>query len=227
MRLSKLFGKQVYSIYEGEIVGTISGAVFSESQKKITAFKIFDQEENEYELIIANIKAMTDCILITNKNKLYIFASQTTKTPMFKEVIDENGKHCGKITDIEIKDNGEILNFITQQNLFLEPSKVYMRKNFVYYCTTPVKISAFKPRTKKVQSLSQIKVNILNINEQDNFLPKKVQYNPETIIGKMAKNDLLGINNEIIVKANQTITEKTITDASRHNRLNQLYYIAI
>ena len=62
---------------------------------------------------------------------------------------------------------------------------------------------------------------------KENFVPKRVQYNPETIIGKVAKNDLIGINNEIIIKANQVITEKIIKDATKHNRLNQLYFIAV
>lgn len=227
MKITNLFGMQVYSLYEGEIVGTISGALFNHSQTKINAFKIFDQEENEYELLLSNIKAMTDCIVITNKNKLSLYSEQPKKSPMFKQVIDENGKTLGKIIDADIDENGNVINFITNSSVTIKPEHLYIRKSFIYYSLSPVTISNYRPRNKKVNTLSQIKVNILNSENAEDFLPKRIQYNPENIIGKVAKSDLFGINNEIVIKANQIITEKIIDDAIKHNRLNQLFYIAV
>ncbi len=225
MKLTELFGKQIYSIYEGEIVGTVSDAIFN--QTKITDFKLFDKDEHEYKLPLNNIKALSDYIIINNKNKLEYFLENPKITPMFKIVIDENAACCGKIVDAEIDKDGTIKKFITDKQIELSPNQVTTRKDFVFFSTKSIKINKLKP--KNTASPINIKVNILKSDEdtKDNFTPIKLQYNSANIIGKVARCDLYGINNEIIIKTNQVITEKTIADASKHNRLNQLFYIAV
>ena len=227
MKLTAIFGKQIFSLYEGEILATISGATFNNNLNKIKSFKVFDNEENEYELLLNNIKAMTDYVLVTNKNKFEAYFDFTTKSPMFKLVLDSSATDLGKIIDAEIDSNGNVLYYITDQNKTLKPENIYIRKEFIYYSEVPVSLSNYRPKNKKAHTLSNIKVNVLELKPQENLLPKKLQYNPESILGKVAKSDLEGLNNEIIIKANQIITEKIISDATRHNRLNQLFYIAI
>ena len=228
MKLTSLFGKQIFALYEGEIVGTISGAIFDYAFTKIQSFKVFDQDENEFELKIDNIKSMSDCVLISNKNKLALFYDYSKKSPIFKLVLNDKAEEVGKIIDAEINDNGTVASYVTDKNITLLPQNMYPRKDFIYYCENKVNISAMRPRNKKIQ-LPDIKVKILNFEEQKitNFIPNKIKYNPNSILGKTAKCDLFGINNELIIRANQTITEKIIDDASRHNRLNQLFYLAI
>lgn len=225
MKLTEIFGKQVYSIYEGEIVGTVCDAIFN--QTKLISFKLFDKDEHEYKLSLNNIKALSDCIVINNKNKLEYFLENSKTTPMFKIVIDENGICCGKIIDAEIDKDGAIEKFITDKKIELLPNEITTRKDFVFFSTRPIKINKLKP--KNTVSPTNIKVNILKSDEgpKDNFTPIKLQYNSANIIGKVAKCDLYGINKEIIIKAGYVISEKTISDASRHNRLNQLFYIAV
>ena len=103
------------------------------------------------------------------------------------------------------------------------------RKEFIFYSTEKINISSYKPKNKKVLSLANIKVNILEFEStpNQNFTPTKITFNPSSILGKVVKCDLLGINNEVIIKTNQIITQKIIDDASKHNRLNQLYYSTI
>ena len=42
MNLTNLFGKQVFALYEGEIVGTVSDAIFNRDLTKVAGLKIFD-----------------------------------------------------------------------------------------------------------------------------------------------------------------------------------------
>ena len=102
-----------------------------------------------------------------------------------------------------------------------------IRKNFILFCNKKIVISRLRPKNKDI-NLNKIKVNILKINDinKNEIMPSKLKYNPQNILGKISKGDLMGMNNEIIIKTNQTITEKTIKDATKHNRLNQLYYLA-
>ena len=229
MKLTQLFGKQVFSLYEGEIVGTISGAIFNDSFSKIKAFKIFDQDENELELLLCNIKAMADYIIINNKSKLQYYFEAKNKSLMHKTIIDDVAKNRGKIIDADIENSGVVNYYITDQNEQLLSNNLYLRKEFIYYTEKTISVSKYKPK-HKIVSPTNIKVNILYNNEnssREKFIPSRIQYDPSKSLGKVVKNDLYGINNEIIIKANQQITEKVINDASRHNRLNQLFYIAV
>lgn len=228
MDLTNLFGKQVFALYEGEIVGTVCDAIFNRDLKQVDFLKVFDAEENEFVIKFASIKAMNDCIIIANKEKLCSFFDKQRPSPLFKQVITENANLYGKIVDCAINENGKVECFLTDTENKLEPSKIYVRKNFIYYSN--VKLLNKNVRPKKIKTpLDNIKVNILSFdtqNKYENFVPNKLQYNANAIIGKVAKDTLLGINNEVIIKANQIISEKTIEDATRHNRLNQLYFLA-
>ena len=228
MKLTNLFGKQVFALYEGEIIGTISSAIFNNDLTRVSCLKMFDLEENEFEIKFCSIKAMNDCVIIANKEKLSIYYDKHKKTPMFKPVITEDALNYGKIIDCELEKNGKINAFLTNTNLSLEPTKIYLRKNFAYYSNTKLITKNIYPKKYNVP-LEDIKVNILNFDttpHTENFMPNKLQYNTDSILGKIAKDTLFGINNEIIIRANQIINEKTIEDASRHNRLNQLYFLA-
>lgn len=227
MKLTNLIGKQVYSIYEGEIIGTISGVTFNNLLNKINSFKLFDKDDNDFEIMINNVKAFSDCVVVTNKNKLDFSYQSKDTSPIFKDVIDTKAKMCGKIIDAEIEESGDIINYITDLNFTAKPENIYLRKGFVYYSPTPIKICNYKPKNKKPTSLKDINVTILQKSSQNNFLPSRATFNTTSILGKVAKNDLYGINNEIIIKCNQIITEKIVTEATKHNRLNQLYYIAV
>ena len=58
MNLTNLFGKQVFALYEGEVVGTVCDAIFNKDLTKVSGLKMFDLEENEFEIKFTSIKAM-------------------------------------------------------------------------------------------------------------------------------------------------------------------------
>ena len=223
MKLTDFFGKKIYSLYEGEVVGTIYGATFNKNYSKIKAFKLFDEDENEFELMLKDVYAMSENVIIANRSKFT--PSLFLETPLMQKlVLDKDAKTLGKIIDIEITPNGEILSFLTKQQR-LAPKNLYIRNDFIYHSTDKISINKLRPKNKSLIN-TDIKVKILYQNNE-NIAPTKLIFNPINLIGKRVKQDLLGINNEIIIKANQPITEKTISDATLHNRLNQLFYIAV
>ena len=48
MKLSNLIGKQVFCVYDANILGTIHDVAFDDKYTKILGIYFFDQEENEY-----------------------------------------------------------------------------------------------------------------------------------------------------------------------------------
>ena len=114
MNLTNIIGKQVFALYEGEIVGTICDVVFNRDLTKVSALKMFDQDENEYEIKFSSIKALNDCVILANKDKLLAYFEKANKTPMFKQTITENANTLGKIWDCDITEKGAIAGFITE-----------------------------------------------------------------------------------------------------------------
>lgn len=224
MELTDFFGMQIFSIYEGENIGTVFGATFNKELTKIKSFKVFDSEENEFELLITNIKNMSDCILITNKSKLSSPAFYNS-SPLQKSVYNEHGKSLGKIINAEVDKNGNIVNFLTDTTK-IEPKYMYNRKDFIYYSLKKIVMSKIKPKSIPILN-SEITVRILNFKDDKSIVPIKATFNPSNLIGKTIKNDILGKNNEMIAKANQVINEQMIADATMHNRLNELFYNAV
>ncbi|MBO7527249.1 MAG: hypothetical protein J6T74_05040 [Clostridia bacterium] len=227
MNLKNIIGKKVYSVYEGDTVGTVMSANFNNSFKKISSLIVFDDEDDEYCLPLSSVMAMGDGIIIKNRTKLRDLHEIRNIGIICKEVFDENAKNLGIIDDVEFDLQGNIEKYITNNKTELDPAFVIFRKGFILYSKNKIVISNLRPRKKNID-LKTIKVKVFNIKDikENSFLPSKLQYNPQSILGKIAKGDLVGLNNEIIIKTNQTITEKTILDATKHNRLNQLYYLA-
>lgn len=229
MKLSNMYGKKVFALYEGEIVGTIAGSIFNSNFNKVKAFKIFDGDENEYELNFNNIKTFSDCVIITNKNKLELYVDTISKTLLYKDVISEFAEFLGKISDAEIDEKGNIQHYITEKDVALLTKHIYIRKDFIFYSENKIVVANYKPKKNKIEYLDNIKVKILNFesNEKErNIFPSKIKFNADAIIGKVARQNLVGLNNETIIKENQIISEKTIQEAIRHNKLNQLYFIS-
>ena len=226
MNLKNLVGKQIVSIYEGEIVGTIIRANFNTSLTKITGFVVFDEEDDEFFLPMRSVVAMGDCVLIRNKSVLNSVTTWVDIKPLGYNIYDEKANNLGIIEDASVDEKGNILNYFTSLEKEIKPDHLIQRKSFILHCNKKISMSDMRPRRKTY--LEKIKVNVLNtdITQTENFIPSKLKYNPQSLLGKVSKGDLVGLNNELIIKANQSITEKTIQDATRHNRLNQLYYLA-
>ena len=77
------------------------------------------------------------------------------------------------------------------------------------------------------------KVEILNQNnlqnQQFNFsssLPIKATANKSKLLGKTLTKSLFGYNNEIIGKKDEKITEKIISRAIKHNKMNFLFFFS-
>ena len=79
MKLSNLIGKQVFCVYDANILGTIHDVAFDDKYTKILGIYFFDQEENEYFLKSKNIFYKEDyhlffkVIIFFVKKKMNIF----------------------------------------------------------------------------------------------------------------------------------------------------------
>lgn len=231
MKLSNLIGKQIYSLYETASIGTTCQAVYNKNHTKLLGFYFFDETEEEHYVKFSNIFGISDNLTIKNFNQISEhFPDQDMPSPFGKQIIDETGKSFGNLCDFELDEKGTITHYITTSNNVIPTQNILANNDYILFSTN-IKLGNFKPKEKKVnaQSLDNIKVKILKIEEpsQQNayYMPPKITISSQAFIGKTAKEDIFGKNNELLLKKNQSITPKTLEKIKQHNKINQLYYL--
>lgn len=230
MKLSNLIGKQVFCVYDANILGTVHDVVFNDKYSKILGIYFFDQDENEYFIKTKSIYSINDFITIKNTTSLSLdIILDKPLSPLGKLVVDTNGKNYGNINDVEFDEKFNVTNFETNINEIFEPNKlILIAKNFVV--GTDVKISKFRPRPKHTKSvLKNLTVSMMKLPENEEIdktklMPTKITVNSDILIGKRLTKDIVGKNNELILKQNQVLTSKLVLLAKQHDKLNELFY---
>ena len=232
MKLSDLIGKQIYSLYETIAVGTTCQALFNSKYTKIQGFYFFDENEDEHYLKISNIYGFGDFLTIKNFNQISNeFPVEEMPTPLNKTMLDEKGNSLGFLTDMIIDEKGTVLEYISSTGKNIPTLAICSNKDYIL-CSENIKLKNFKPKDtefQKINNLDNVKVKIMRIDsmpQQDiKYMPPKITVSTESFIGKIAKEDIFGKNNELLIKKNQSITPKALEVIKQHNRLNQLYHL--
>lgn len=232
MKLSHLIGKQIYSIYETMSVGTTCQALFNNKYTKVLGFYFFDENEDEHYIKINNIYGFGDFLTIKNFNQISSdYPIDEMPSPFNKTIIDEKGNSLGLLNDLIIDEKGVIAEYLSSNGKTLPASSICSHNDFIL-CSENLKLKNFKPKEKEqynVYELENIKVNIMRIDNPPpasiTHMPPKITIASDSLIGKTAKQDIFGKNNELLIKKNQTITPKALDLIKTHNRLNQLYHL--
>ena len=92
-----------------------------------------------------------------------------------------------------------------------------------------VNIASFRPKVShKNNTLENLTVKIMEIPKieqpKQKLMPTKITVNSDILIGKRLQKDIIGKNNELIIKQNQVLTTKHILIAKQHDKLNELFY---
>ncbi len=224
MNLTEIIGKQVFEIYTSSFLGTVHDANFDKTYHKLTGLYFFNQDENEYYINIKDIYNINDFITIKNTSKV-LENTQTTNNlfPLGKSVVSIAGKDYGTLCDVELNEKFEVTNFCCTNKKITPNQIMQVGTNIVI---GDKKICDFRPKTNKM-TLSNIKVTLMKMEEdthQAKLMPTKVTVNSDILIGKKLSKDIVGKNNELILKQNQIITPKHLQLAKQHDKLNELFY---
>ena len=230
MLLSEIISKPVISINEGKIKGVISNAIFSNFLTKITAFQVVLQEDNnEEEEVFLNkdsIKCIGDDAIILKQNTVFSNEGTPICSPINGLAYSTTGKLLGKIINIEVDKNYNVITIVTQtQNL--KPENLVSFSNGLYIFNTENK------KTKRYSNefifpskLPSIKVTSLPLIEEKKesvpFLPQKTVTNSEVLLGKRVSKTIQTPNGEIIAKMGCVITQKILLSATKNQKLREL-----
>ena len=230
-KISEIISKQVVSLYEAKIVGTVVNVTFDEKLSKLKSFIVIDEDsEEEYELSFKDVYAEKDSFVIKNQTKLKgVYFEAFSNNPINKICLSVEGEVLGKVTEIEVSGE-DVTAIILNDESRVAPSDVLACESvlIINRGENKVKRAGFAPRAKKV-SPDNIVVKIQEEESafEEKIAPKPVQLVPprfvaKTLLGQISLKTIKGLNNEIIVKKGEQITNKVLERAKLHNVLNQL-----
>ena len=251
-KISEIISKPVFSVYEGTLLGTVSNFVLNLKRKKIESFCFVDDESDfSYNCVpTKNIYSLKENLIVKNLSCLEIIENEPQNI-MNQKALTIFGEELGKISDIFFDDNFNVISYETTNKIVLPAANlVNVGKDVVFFnvLNKKINISKMKPNEKiKISNLPEIKVSILtqdipiiseNYNQESFVYGKRIEGEKQlkskteiefpkkigatNLIGKLAKKTVVGLNGEVVVKTNQTITNLILEKAKKHGKLFEL-----
>lgn len=222
MTFSDIVGTKIISIYEQQIVGYVIDAIYNKKSQKITALVISDVNEETTKILkTKHVKSInSDFILIANISVLIFSESDENKCGNLinKQAIGVDGQSYGKVKNIEIGQNYIISKIVCEKDAFFVKD-IYGENDVVFVKDKMKKRQPiFAPRTRIVKTKSAISQAVQI--EPTTPTPLKVQ--PNGLLGKRLKRDLIVLGNRILARKNTAVTNELILSAKRLNVLPEL-----
>lgn len=242
LKLKNIISMPVLSLYEGELVGTVSKIYLDKKLKKVSFFVVSCEGDLNYILNPKNVyKLGKNAITIKNLDCLTLDLdtdfSSVVLMPINSKTYTIQGEFVGLIEEITITDNYFVENILLENNNFLNLNQITScSKNTVIICDNNINFNASKFKRKLSPKIfkSRNKINvqtmpvesIIETSAQSITLPSGATNNPKFLIGRIATKDIMLDEKKYLIKANSTITEKVITLATINNKLKDLMLIS-
>lgn len=224
--LKSFISKKIISL-QGEKLGYILNGIVDNELKNFIGFVVVDDEsEEEFLLEFSRVYSCGEnCVMIESEQSVKPLILLSNYMIIGKDVYSDDGVFLGKIRDIIFNSKGvrkivcEKAEIMARQVASVGNGCVIVGKKKQQKNTFP-KNGGFD---RKVQ-ISQIK----QIKKENNEIQKpiKLMGNINVIVGKMMKEDLIGLNNEIIAKKGEKINKKIINKALAHGKGNLLFFLS-
>ncbi len=217
--ISELISLPVYSINEQKCIGHIENVLLDTT--KIKYFVIYNEDDETYSLLhpksiygitgqAITIKNVSNTTLMQNEDK----SLENLSNPINTLTISTKGEIYGKIKDVVIENN-KITKYICDKEI--NPNEVLYTNN---------QITMLKSKQNEKMSTFAIKkpsfAHDTRIVTIQNIAPLREIVGNNMLIGRKATQDITGLNGEIIVKANSTITAKILNKIKYSGKLKEL-----
>lgn len=171
---TELIGKQIVSIYEKEVVGTLLNIDFDWARRQVKNLVILGaDEETIFLLNPRSVFGIGECITIRNCASLNISVEQNFPRLIGQNAIGLSGKSFGKLNEIGIE-NWNLQILYTAETI--EPTKIFcITNNFLMIndLGKRLSLSNFRPRQIAIPQDSHQTVSILDA-ESSIALPKTI-----------------------------------------------------
>lgn len=225
-KLTEIISKKVYCLGSGNGLGYVLNVVFDNSLSRIKSIIVVDDDsELEGDIDVKNIKLCGEYFFVENQNCLFYGGESFSTNPIGKGVFTQNGADCGKIREV-LLNNFKVEAFVTEKLTF-SPKQICVWGNDAIIIGRKKKhlVNAQqKPVFETSQPQQLVSITASPVIKEAPVMPYRITTDAKNLIGKMATRDIFGLNNEIIIKKFEIITQKKLNDAKKHNKLNILFY---
>ncbi len=216
-KISDVISKPVFKT-NGQKYGYVIAVELSVDCTKLTSLIIVDDEsETQAKIDASEIVYGKDAIFL--KTEPIFVEAYNFSSPINKMVYDKNAKSLGRVEEVFLRSN-KIVGISTNQLCFLPKNISVNGESAVILFGKKQKRKAFDFNLAKLQPEQYVEIT----EAQTQIVPYRVELTGKSLIGKIATRDILGLNNELIIKKHEVITQKKLNEAKRHNRLNLLFY---
>ena len=216
-KISDVISKPVFKT-NGQKYGYVIAVELSVDCTKLTSLIIVDDEsETQAKIDASEIVYGKDAIFL--KTEPIFVEAYNFSSPINKMVYDKNAKSLGRVEEVFLRSN-KIVGISTNQLCFLPKNISVNGESAVILFGKKQKRKAFDFNLAKLQPEQYVEIT----EAQTQIVPYRVELTGKSLIGKIATRDILGLNNELIIKKHEVITQKKLNEAKRHNKLNLLFY---
>lgn len=218
-KLSNLISKKIYSFSEGLFVGTILNVSFDEKLNLLSVIAADDENDRELSVPFNSVIINDASVFVRSINEL----SRVVELPdrvIGKSVFSNKGQFFGIVKDVYLSKKSAVC-FVTDKISF-SPSQIGVCGDVIILgkVTKAEADNVFSERQdeQKVVAMAD------GFVKEEPSVPYRVSTDPKSLIGKIATKDIFGLNNEILLKKYEIITQKKLLEVKKHNKLNILFY---
>lgn len=230
-QISNIISKKVVSVAQGIGIGYVLNVVFGDDLNVVEGFLVVDDENDKVSFLqYTSVKSITDnYIIIDSQENLFFGEMIESNNPINKLLLTENGDFLGKVIDVFINKN-KVVKIITNNGECYPRNIISHGREYLFFGQKKrKKTKNIFPKIENNNGLPTIEIqdkNIKNDVKNNNLIeiPLKLTASSKNIIGKIATTDIFGYNNEIIIRKDEKITEKTVKKAKKHEKLNFLLF---
>ena len=212
--------KKVISFNEGNLIGFILDICFDDKLKNFIGYIVCDEETGE-ELFLACEKVVAEnneCIFINSAEDTEINFSPSFN-PIGKSIYDKKGVYLGKVKSVIVR--GKVVDKLITEIAEIRQKYIYSNGKFIIFSQKRRKNLKIFKKNEKINNYP--KIEIMSKKPQVT-LPTRLITSPEQILNRIATRDIFGLNNELIIKKGDVITQNKLEKAKKHNKISFLLF---
>lgn len=227
-KLSEIISKNIYSLASGKKIGYILNACLDERARFIKNFLVVDDESENEMLVDGKNLIFTEQFILAKSDEQFIYGAPTEENKLIgKLVFTDKGAYCGKVKELIL--SGNRVESVICDKICFSPKQISMIGQDAVVLGKKKK-SAYFEKEERPSFISAQPESLVSISssfsqpESGQVAPYRISTDPKNLVGKMATRDIFGLNNEIIIKKFEIITQKKLNEIKKHNKLNILFY---
>lgn len=231
----ELINKPVLAVYEGEIIGEIKNLIFDDKIKKLHYLQIDNKEDDSTLYVSPNAIYNVGKNAVTIKNKSSLIDSlpdgKYLKDLFGLRAYTIEGEFVGKLHDIELVNlHGMVKNFIFADSTLPQNRLASASQNSLVFLgeNSKEKLTRFKnkksplPQKEVEEIIAEPVVNPEIVLKANVVNTQNLNRGISFMIGKICTKDILGINEETIIKKGSRINTTLVQTATRYGKLKEL-----